>query len=554
MRTSAATAALDPGAPSTRARSSPVVEFASRRWWLISTCVGAAVTEALLLLFLAPRSSAALAPQVSAPAPLGAFHDIRWLAVYHSSWWTFGAELVALVVFRTLLDTIIVRQAWPAGLPRPGLRTTVLRILPFTAVVVVLLVPWTALLFGLAVAPISWLLITALPPVVVVASLIHHGAATSDWWRRLPSMASVGWILASFLTMSVIGGLIDSGHGAEVVALAAVGGAWNAVAWAGLVRAVVCDARPRRVPLVAPLVAMSLVGLVLGGAAAGFGAQTGTGRPVTRASGDPSGPPVLVVAGFSTHWGGTSPPPRLGDFRTRWFSYRGIDRRGDPLPYGASDTYQSLATSEHKLATQVLSLHRENGQPVGVVAVSEGTIVAKAYLASTPSAPVGQLVLVSPVADPGRVYYPPPGDAGWGAASGWALALLADGMGAVSPINISPSTPLLRSIVNRGPALRRALSQPLPGVHESAVLPLADAVATPDDINFGGPAVVVPAFHNGSLGDAGIRAIVTELLDGQTVTTGPWSAAETILHRGAAPWQVPSLDPTVNAAWAPVPA
>ncbi len=516
---------------------------------LLLASVGSAVAEAVLLIAAAPRSSAAMAPQVSAVAPLGAFHDLRWLAVYHSSWVAFWGELLALVVFRSVLDTVMVSQAWPREIPRPRLASLLVRTLGFTALVVVILAPWTVVLFGLAVTPVSWLLITALPPVLAVAALTHHGVATGEWWRRLPSAASVAWVLGSFLALSIVGGLIGSAPPGAVVPLAALGGLWNALAWTGVVGAIARATHLRRAPLVPPLVALGLVGLVLGGAAAGFGAQSPSRQVAGGARTTAEGPPVLVVAGFGTHWAGTSAPPALGAFRTRWFSYRGMDGSGHPLSYRSSDTYQALSASEAKLAAQVESFHRQRGQPVKIVAVSEGTLVAKAYLASDQQAPVNQLVLVSPVADPGRVYYPRPGAVGWGTATGWALALLADGVGAVSPINISPSTPLFRSIVDQGPSLRKTLAQPLRKVTEAAILPLADAVATPDDINFGGQSVVVPAFHNGSLGDPAIRAIVTRLLQGRGVPTNSWSAAETVLHRGFAPWQVPTLDPSVNGAW-----
>ena len=36
--------------------------------------------------------SIAIAPQITAPAPFSAFHDLRWLLVYHPSWATFAGE------------------------------------------------------------------------------------------------------------------------------------------------------------------------------------------------------------------------------------------------------------------------------------------------------------------------------------------------------------------------------------------------------------------------------------------------------------------------------
>ncbi|HEY1634087.1 MAG TPA: hypothetical protein VGF64_04965, partial [Acidimicrobiales bacterium] len=49
---------------------------------LVLLCVGAAMLEGILVGLLAPSSALALAPQVSAPAPIDVFHDLRWVAVY----------------------------------------------------------------------------------------------------------------------------------------------------------------------------------------------------------------------------------------------------------------------------------------------------------------------------------------------------------------------------------------------------------------------------------------------------------------------------------------
>ena len=48
--------------------------------------------------------------------------------------------------------------------------------------------------------------------------------------------------------------------------------------------------------------------------------------------------------------------------------------------------------------------------------------MAQVYLAATPRAPVDAVVLLSPLAEPGRVFYPPRGDEGWGVATGTMIA------------------------------------------------------------------------------------------------------------------------------------
>ena len=49
----------------------------------------------------------------------------------------------------------------------------------FTLAAEILLLPFAALLFGLAVAPVSWVFFAGLPGAVVVALLIHHGVTTA---------------------------------------------------------------------------------------------------------------------------------------------------------------------------------------------------------------------------------------------------------------------------------------------------------------------------------------------------------------------------------------
>jgi hypothetical protein len=514
--------------------------------------VGAVVLEGIVLAVLGPSSSLALAPQVSAPAPFGAFHDLRWLAVYHDSWAGFGAELVGLLAFRTALDTAMVRLAWPADVPRPPLRKALFSTAGFTAVAVIALAPWTLVLFGAAVTPISWLFLVAVPPVVVVASLTYHGPANRSWWRQLPPVSVLGWVLATFVLFSVSAAAIRSSPVPIAVVVAGLTGVWNALCWSKVVAGVVGVRRPRRAPLVAPVGSLAMVGIALGGAALGFAGRSASAQsspampaPAVR----PGKPAVLVVAGFGTSWDGTTPAPVLGGYSTRWFSYRGTGADGGPLPYGPNDTQASLSALDQKMAGQVQTLHAESNTPVRIVAVSEGTLVAKTYLADTPSAPVDQLVLVSPLVSPGRVYYPPQGASGWGIASAWGLRMLTDSLPAVSSIHVSPTTALFRSIVSEGPTLRSDLERPLVGVRQTTIIPLADAVASPDDVRVAGTTVVVAGFHNGALTDAHIRALVSTSLDGRRLAASPLSTTETIMRRASAAWQVPTLLTSVNPAW-----
>ena len=45
--------------------------------------------------------------------------------------------------------------------------------------------------------------------------------------------------------------------------------------------------------------------------------------------------------------------------------------------------------------------HRATGRRLTLVAESEGALLAKAYLAATPGAPVANLVILSPLLEPG---------------------------------------------------------------------------------------------------------------------------------------------------------
>jgi alpha-beta hydrolase superfamily lysophospholipase len=213
-----------------------------------------------------------------------------------------------------------------------------------------------------------------------------------------------------------------------------------------------------------------------------------------------------------------------------------------------ADTEESLGTLDQTMAAQVATLHAQTGLPVGIVAVSEGTLIAKTYLADTAGAPVDELVSVSPLIDPGRVYYPA-GQVGWGLASGWGLRLLTDSLPAVSSIHVSPTTALFRSITSEGPNLRSVLDRPLPGIRQTTILPLADAVASPDDVRVPGASIVVAAFHSGAMTDAGIRALVSDSLAGRRSAARPWNTTETIVRRASSAWQVPTLLTSVNPAW-----
>ena len=65
--------------------------------------------------------AAGLAAQVTAPAPLDLFHDMRWIAVFHNSWLAFAAELVVVLIRRLLQSSQLVSEVTRWGLEATGL-------------------------------------------------------------------------------------------------------------------------------------------------------------------------------------------------------------------------------------------------------------------------------------------------------------------------------------------------------------------------------------------------------------------------------------------------
>ena len=217
---------------------------------------------------------------------------------------------------------------------------------------------------------------------------------------------------------------------------------------------------------------------------------------------------------------------------------------------GAGGLAAGVAAELATRVTEVNAFHASTGRPVSIVAESEGSLVAKAYLAATPTAPVIELVMLSPLVSPARVYYPPGGREGWGVAAGVELKGLTGVVKAISPIDLTPDTPLLRSIADNAPAVRDLLTCPLPGVQQLALFPLADAVASPHPTEVGIPASVVPAFHGGLLSSGAVHKTIALRLDGGKLPEyDVWSSVERVVRVASSAWQVPPLPLSLNPAW-----
>ena len=525
--------------------------FVRRR--LIALAMALPVLETAILWAVGMESALGIAPQVSAPAPFDVFHDLRWLLVYHRSWVGLLLEGVAFVVFRTVVTAFMVRAAWPDGEEVPPLGRTLKSSAAFVVTAAILLSPWVALLFGMAVVSISWLFFVAVPGALAVMVLVHHGAIERGWWRHMPPLRTVAWVGLCFVVLSINGALLSVSPPVFRLPVAAAAGLFNAWAWFGIVHAVADRPTPRFIPAPAGLVAVVLI--VVGGTAIGFETVTSRARlshaahAVTTKK-PATGKPVLIVSGFGTHWNGEETRRLPGAFDERRYSYKGVGADGEPLPYGENDTHRSLVDLTRAMGAQVDAFHAATGKPVSIVAESEGSLVAKAYLAATPSAPVNELVLLSPLVTPARVYYPPDGHEGWGVAAGVELKGLTAVVKEISPIDLTPDTPLLRSIADNAPAVRDLLTCPLPGVDQLALFPLADAVAAPHPTEVGIPASVVPAFHGGLLSSGAVHKTIALRLDGGTLPQYDiWSSVQRVVQVTSSAWQVPPLPLSINPAW-----
>ena len=525
---------------------------------LVGLTTGLVVVETAVLSALGPVTGLALAPQVSAPAPLDLFHDLRWLAVYTPSWAVFVVALGALVALRTVATAAIVGWAWPPDLPMPPWRARLRQAAVATAIVVAVLVPWVVLSFATAVFSLSWTWVVAVPVVVMVSTIVHGAAVRPEWWRIRPPRRAVGAVLAAFGALTLLGAVVAAGPAWTRWPVALTAGIVNAWCWVGVVDASARATVPGRRPFAVVALAAVLV-LVVGGAAIGFTVAIALERdrpPAPRAAalGASDGPPVMVVKGFNSRWDGIHRRWVPGDFRVRRYSYAGVDAAGHPRPYGRRATHASVRTLARRLRAQVDGLAASTGQPVGIVAESEGALVALTYVLGSPDAPVSSIVALSPLVAPGRVSYPAPGRVGWGVAAGAALDAVAAVVGHLGPVEVRTDTPLFRSIVEEAPLFQALLRCRAPGVRVLAVLPLDTGLAAPRPAPVEIPYVVRPAFHGGLLGDDATARVVARTLRGRAVdsTTSHaegWRGTERVVQALASPWQVPSLVPSLEPAW-----
>jgi len=512
-------------------------------------CAGLPGIEAVVLIAAGLRGSVPLAPGITAPAPYGVYHDLRFLLTYHSSWAMFTAEAVAMLAWRSALDCGLILLAWPAGQRRPGAGAIWRRTAPFTLLSAVLLAPSAASVSAMDVMPVSDFFLAAMPLAVIIAVLTSHGGV-APWWRRLPPRRAVVWSLGTFAGITA-GGAVAAAVPAWAAALAVMlTGLLHARSYADIVRACATQRASVAIPL-APIGVAAMAGLLVAGITYGVRlSDTGASVPYQVSADAGRGPTVLLVSGFHSSWNGSLPQPMGPGLPVERFSYRGLDAGGSPLSYHAQATQQPLETTVRLLARQVEVIAGRTGRRVPVVADSEGSLAVETYLATVPAAPVGKIVLLDPLIDPGRGYFPPANDEGWGVATGALLRGLSAAIGAATPLRIYADGPFIRSVDDHGPVLRGLLTCPPPGVREAVLVSLADAVASPFSARLAAPSVVVPRLHGFLLNDAGATHAIAEFLQtGRLPVNARGSAADQLVRAAAAAWQAPPLTPSLVPRW-----
>jgi hypothetical protein len=529
---------------------------------LILVAVGGAAAEGGLLTLVAPAARS-VAPQVTALPSVAAYHDLRWLFTDSQSWLWFAGLVAALLIVRSALDVALLRLAWPRGLPAPSLRRSFASCAALTALAWLLLTPAATLAFGVAVIPFSWPFLAAFPIMLGIVLALSHGGAFRAWWRRLPPVRAVAWLVGSFVALTAAGAVIAHLPTAEALPVIAAAGLVNARAWHGIA-GLAARRQPRARESVparvlfglpfAPLAALMVIALVIGvarlmftgaivlpisdttsapaaanvftasgGLASADGMGSAAGIPgAVSAAAVPAA--VLVVGGWGSNCcdAGDGLRADLPGVTVRQFSYLGLGPNGGPLPSGSDADDLPLPVLGDRLAGQLEALHEASKKPVDIVAESEGTLAVYAMLDRHPGLPVGSIVLLSPIVEPGQLSYPPGQDGA--SVSEDALDELNSLVGSMSPYGPGGAADLLNSVSEFGAryfadvATGAGLARGADGkrIRWLAVVPLADAVTLPV-CNLPTGVLVVPALHGGLLGDPTVLPVVSEFLSGRQV-------------------------------------
>jgi hypothetical protein len=492
------------------------------------------------------------------------------------------------------------RQADPEapGLPRPRFLSSVVSCAVLTVLVGLVMSPVVTLMFGVALLPFSWPYLAAVPILLGTAVALSQGGVGPAWWRRLPPVQTAAWVIATFGILSLASALMAHLDTLGIVVVAGLAGVVDARAWYGLTATAVRRSAERplhpwhwRATLqrirrslagrtswvpVAPLAAVMVLALVVGltrlaftgtvrfatgtsgavasavtNAAGGAGltavdqsgAATGThlsGTGAQAAGAKPRGA-VLVVEGFGSSCCNAANTLQAEEpgLLVRQFSYLGLTKAGQPIPYGPAAGNLPIQILGDRMATQVEYLYHQVGVPVDVVAESEGTLGLYAMLARHPHVPVRSVTLLSPIIEPGQL-----GQADGGTVPGAALTTLNNLIGGMSPYGRAGADALIDSVSQYGARYFEQVSrqQSLPWL---AVVPLADAVTLPT-CPWPGNVIFVDAFHGGLLGNPTARRLVEAFLSGGTASADNASQRQLrstaqLISAAATAWRMPEL-------------
>src|SRR5699024_8615485 len=87
---------------------------------------------------------------------------------YAWSWPSVAWQLIALLVFRSLFDALLIAAAWPHGTAqRPPFTTLWRRSAYYVAVAIVVMSPWATLTFAAGALAFGWFMLAA-----IIASLL----------------------------------------------------------------------------------------------------------------------------------------------------------------------------------------------------------------------------------------------------------------------------------------------------------------------------------------------------------------------------------------------
>ena len=565
-----------------KAGSWPGREFLAHRG-LIMLSATAAMAEAALLCWLAPPARS-LAGQVTAVAPLAVFHDLRWIYGYDRSWLGFAVLLAAVLGIRSALNATLARLAWPRDVPVPGWGDLVRSATGLTVAASLLLSPVAAMALGVAILPFSWPFLATVPVMLLISLPLSHGGILGSWWRTLPPFRAMYWLLADFVTLSLVAAAIGRLPVTAAIGVCGLAGVANARAWFGVTRAVARREAGRRrlvgvvsrhpapvLPLSVPLAPVAMVlalALVVGltrlafvignpphhsslavvGAAAA--ADAGVGNTAAGASGTAGDSassvapgratrdPVLEIRGFGSACCASprSLRPVAPGALVQQFSYRGMTASGRPLPQGSAASDLPLTELGSRIAAQVRRLHQETGRPVDIIAESEGTLGVDAMLATHPGLPLGSVVMMSPIVAPGQVTYP--GGGGRGLVPADELRAMVWFVGGLSPFGSYGAQRLIDSVDEVGARFAASAARHHP-LRWLLLVPLADAVTLPvcplpTDVR------VVPALHGDLLGSPPVTVMVRDFLAHRRVPEPDgYKATAEIVAAAAAAWRMP---------------